>query len=85
MIKSRGRSIGRKVLASSRMMNLLPWIGALVAVIGGVGLVLGILVVALSGLPLAGAALIVLGIGLALTGIVLFFAMCIVQDITGMF
>lgn len=85
MIRSRGRNIGRRVLASSKAMNLLPWIGGLVALIGLGGLILGILVVALSGLPLAGAALIVLGMGLVLTGIVLFFAMCIVQDITGMF
>ncbi|MBM3132175.1 MAG: hypothetical protein FJZ95_03980 [Chloroflexi bacterium] len=85
MIKSRGRSIGRRVLGSAKMMNLLPWVGVGVAVIGLIGLVLGIVIVLISALPLAGAAIITLGLALTLTGIVLFFAMCIVQDITGMF
>lgn len=85
MIKKGGRSIGRKVIMSSRMMNLLPWVGVFIAFIGMIGLVLGILTVLISGLALGGVALAVVGAGVFLCGVVLFFAMCIVQDITGMF
>lgn len=85
MIKKGGRSIGRKVIMSSRWMNLLPWVGVGIAIIGLIGLIMGILTIFVSGLALGGAALAVIGLGLTLTGIVLFFAMCIVQDITGMF
>ena len=85
MIKKGGRSIGRKVIMSSRWMNLLPWIGVGVAVIGLIGLIMGIMTIIVSGLALGGAALAVIGMGLMLCGIVLFFAICIVQDITGMF
>ncbi len=85
MIKKSGRSIGRKVIMSSKWMNLLPWVGVGIAIIGLIGLILGILTVTVSGLVLGGAALTVIGAGIILCGIVLFFAMCIVQDITGMF
>jgi len=85
MIKKGGRSIGRKVIMSSRMMNLLPWVGVFIAIIGVIGLVLGVLTVVISGLVLGGVALAVVGAGVFLCGVVLFFAMCIVQDITGMF
>ena len=85
MIKKGGRSIGRKVIMSSRWMNVLPWGGVGIAFIGLIGLVLGILTIVISGLTLAGVALAVVGAGVLLCGVVLFFAMCIVQDITGMF
>lgn len=85
MIKKGGRSIGRKVIMSSRMMNWLPWVGIVVAAIGFIGLIMGVLTIFISGLALGGATLAFIGLGLTLTGIVLFFAMCIVQDITGMF
>lgn len=85
MIKKGGRNIGRKVITSKRMMDVLPWIGAGIAAIGLTTLILGILTIALSGLALGGAGLLIGGLGLTVSGIVLFFAMCIVQDITGMF
>ncbi|MFO8009533.1 MAG: hypothetical protein R6U89_01855 [Dehalococcoidia bacterium] len=85
MLKKGGRSIGRKVIMSSRWMNILPWVGVVIAVIGLTGLILGILTALISSLPLAGSALILTGLGVILCGVVLFFAMCIVQDITGMF
>ncbi len=70
---------------SSRWMNVLPWVGVGISIIGLVGFVLGILTLLVSGLSLAGAAIIAGSFGLILCGVVLFFAMCIVQDITGMF
>jgi len=85
MIKKGGRSIGRKVIMSSRWMNVLPWVGVGIAIIGFIGLVLGILTIVVSGLVLGGITLSVVGAGILLCGVVLFFAMCIVQDITGMF
>ncbi|MFO8102412.1 MAG: hypothetical protein R6U37_09670 [Dehalococcoidia bacterium] len=85
MIKKGGRSIGRKVITSSRWMNVLPWGGVGIAAIGLAVLVLGILTAVISGLVLAGASIAVGGFGILLCGVVLFFAMCIVQDITGMF
>ncbi len=85
MIKKGGRSIGRKVIMSSKWMNLLPWGGVGIVFIGLIGLILGILTMVISGLTLAGLALAVVGFGVMLCGVVLFFAMCIVQDITGMF
>ena len=85
MIKKGGRNIGRKLIMSSKWMNLLPWGGVGIAFVGLIGLVLGILTMVISGLTLAGLALAVVGTGVLLCGVVLFFAMCIVQDITGMF
>ncbi len=85
MIKKGGRSIGRKVIMSSRWMNVLPWGGVGIAAIGLTVLVLGILTAVISGLILAGVSIAAGGFGVFLCGVVLFFAMCIVQDITGMF
>jgi len=85
LIKKGGRHIGRKLIMSPKWMNVLPWVGVGIAVIGVIGLVLGILTIAVSGIVLGGIALSVAGFGIMLCGVVLFFAMCIVQDITGMF
>ena len=85
MIKKGGRNIGRKLIMSSRWMNVLPWGGVGIALVGLIGMILGILTIAISGLTLAGLALAVVGTGVLICGVVLFFAMCIVQDITGMF
>ena len=70
---------------SSRWMNVLPWVGVGIAIVGLIALVLGILTAVVSGLVLGGISLAIAGFGIILCGIVLFFAMCIVQDITGMF
>ena len=85
MIKKSGRTIGRKILTSSKMMNLLPWAGIAIAGIGLIGLVMGALTIVTAGQVLNGTTSAVLGAGLMFCGIVLFFAMCIVQDLTGMF
>ncbi len=85
MIKKKGRSIGRKILMSPKVMNRLPWVGVGIGVIGLIGLILGILTIVISGLALCGTAVAVLGTGLVSCGVALFIAMCIVQDITGMF
>ena len=85
MIKKGGRNIGRNIIMSSRWMNVLPWVGVGIAIIGLIAFILGIITLLVSGLPLAGAAIMVGSFGLILCGVVLFFAMCIVQDITGMF
>ncbi len=85
MIKKSGRSIGRRIIMSSKAMNLLPWGGVIITVIGLISVVLGIMTIFKSGLILCGTAVSVIGLGVLLCGIALFIAMCIVQDITGMF
>ena len=78
-----GKSIGRRVITSGRLMSLLPTIGVCVTLLGAVGLILGIAAIATSTEPLLGAALVILGLGLLLTGAVLFLAMCVLQDLLG--
>ncbi len=85
MIKKSGRSIGRTILTSSKMMDLLPWVGIGVAFMGLLGLFMGLLTIFITGQVFNGATSIILGTGLMVCGIALFFAMCIVQDLTGMF
>ena len=85
MIKKGGRSIGRTILTSSKIMDILPWFGIGIAVLGIIGLIMGSITVVFTGQVLIGATAVVLDAGLTACGITLFFAMCIVQDITGMF
>ena len=78
-----GKSIGRRVITSARLMSLLPLIGVCVALVGAVGFILGLVATLAYGEPLAGVALVVLGLGQMLTGVVLFLAMCVLQDLLG--
>jgi len=64
-------------------MALLPTIGTGVAGLGAMGFILGIASATTFSQPLVGAALIILGLGLLLTGVVLFLAICVLQDLLG--
>lgn len=78
-----GKSIGRRVITSARLMSLLPLGGVVVAVLGVAGIVLGVLATAAGCGWLPGTALIVLGLGQLLIGVVLYLAMCVLQDLLG--
>ncbi len=78
-----GRSIGRRVITSSRLMSLLPLGGALAAVLGALGLLLGVVAIAAHGEVLPGAVLVILGLGQLLIGGILFLGMCVLQDLLG--
>jgi len=82
-MRKRGKSVGRRVITSSRLMSLLPTIGVAAALIGGIGFILGIVTIATGSEPLIGVALLVLGLGQILAGVVLFLAMCVLQDLLG--
>jgi len=78
-----GKSIGRRVITSTRLMALLPIVGAFVGLVGAVSLILGIAAIATGTEPLLGVALVTMGAGQLLTGAVLFLAMCVLQDLLG--
>jgi len=84
-MKKGAKTLGRWVITSPNLMGWLPWIGMAIIILGLAGIILGLFMIIHLAACIQGTAFVILGGAEIISGTMLFFTMCIVEDLTGLF